>query len=256
MNVIQDYSEFIDKILQPPKLLTYKQHLEWILKYIKTDYVIFLAGDDIAHPNLIERYLNTFQRVGNIPAFICSPFYYINTKSKIYDSVRWPLEWEGLKNSMVDVFTRGPICNISSVAWKTELLRNIPLIPDDYGNCVDWYLYMLFSSNNPVYLVNKNLLFYRVHKASTGNSNVVKHTKSCKYMFQWLKEKNIIPNIDMNILRQNISSFDDVICKSNKNNKIKRILLQIYKLCGRYTRLSYAEFRRDSYLLDAIIKNK
>ena len=29
-------------------------------------------------------------------------------------------------------------------------------------------------------------------------------------MFQWLKEKNIIPNIDMNILRQNISSFDDV----------------------------------------------
>lgn len=217
-DILSLYSEYITEIISPPKPLSYKDHILWILKQVRTDYVIFLAGDDIAHCNLIDFYTKALDiHPGCRPGFICSPFYYIDSNSEVYSGVRWnSIRWRkilnGIRNDMIDVFLKGPICNISSVAWNVDLLQPYVDIPDEVENSIDWYLYLVMSYKKDILLVNKKLLFYRVHNESTGNADVKKHSLDCKIMFQYLRETLFKGDGDCSKqIDRNIISFDDVI---------------------------------------------
>ena len=227
LKIIDSYKDSIDKIISPPSPIGYKEHLFWILEQIQTEFVIFLAGDDIAHTRLIHYYRKSLENNNDSdPAFVCSPFYYIDYKSNIYNILNWPRRFCGSKSDMVDVFIKGPICNISSVAWNVKMLRQIN-IPEEIGNSIDWYLYIILSNKNDVLLVNKKLLFYRVHGESTGNSNVVAHTDNCKKLFKYLS-KNEFKN-DRKKLKQineNILVFTQVI-SGKQDNSIKQIFQKI-----------------------------
>ena len=214
--ILSLYSEYIAEILSPPEPLSYKYHLLWILKQVRTDYVIFLAGDDVAHCDLIGCYKKALDIYpGCRPGFICSPFYYIDSNSEVYNHARWPINLKGIRNDMISVFLKGPICNISSVAWNAELLRKYVDIPDEVENSIDWYLYLLMSYNKEIMLVNKKLLFYRVHNESTGNSDVKKHTLNCKNMFLYLRETLFKgDSVCVKQINSSIASFDNVISDS------------------------------------------
>jgi len=227
IEIISSYKEHIDKIISPPSPVGYKEHLMWILGQVQTKYVIFLAGDDIAHDELIHFYRKSLKKTGqSSPAFVCSPFYYIDEHSNIYNRLRWPRQFSGSRNDMLSAFLKGPICNISSVAWNVKKLKRID-IPEEIGNSIDWYLYVMLSNKNDVLLVNKKLLFYRVHRESTGNSNVVAHTDNCRRLFLHLKDNCF--NNDAVSLRQidvNINAFNQVIA-GGRANPIKQLVKKI-----------------------------
>lgn len=227
MEIINSYREHIDKVISPPSPVGYKEHLMWILGRVQTAYVIFLAGDDIAHEELIQRYRKSLEKNGeSSPAFVCSPFYFIDERSNIYNRLQWPRQFCGTRSDMWHTFLKGPICNISSVAWNVNKLKGID-IPEVIGNSIDWYLYILLSNRNDVLLVNKKLLFYRVHRESTGNSNVVAHTENCKRLFLYIRA-NMFKN-DAASLKQinaNIVAFDQVIA-GKRINPFKRLLQRV-----------------------------
>jgi len=240
MNIIDSYRDSIDKFISPPRPLGYKEHLFWILEHVQTEFVIFLAGDDIAHTELIYCYRKSLEKniVKNI-AFLCSPFYYIDKNTNIYRISIWDRRYEGTKQNMLHVFLNGPICNISSVAWKVNNLKSLH-IPDEIGNSIDWYLYIMMSSRNDVLLINKRLLFYRVHSASTGNSNIVAHTDNCKRLFIYLKKNEF--KDDAEIIKKieiNIEAFSKVIDGKQTysiNYVFKSALFFIYKLIFKWYR--------------------
>lgn len=218
IQIINSYQQYINKIISPPSPIGYKEHLLWILEQVQTEYVIFLAGDDIAHNELIYCYRKSLEKNGKSkPAFVCSPFYYIDELSNIYNRIKWPKRFCGNSSDMVHTFLKGPICNISSVAWNVSKLKSLD-IPEEIGNSIDWYLYILLSKNNHVLLVNKRLLFYRVHRESTGNSNVVGHTENCMRLFLYLKE-NVFKNDTANLkqIDANIIAFNQVIAGKRGN---------------------------------------
>jgi hypothetical protein len=105
-------------------------------------------------------------------------------------------------------------------------LKNIYL-PEEIGNSIDWYLYIMLSNKNDVLLVNKKLLFYRVHSESTGNSNIVAHTENCKKLFIYLKEKEFKSDVEIiKIIDLNIAEFNKVII-GNQSKSIKYFLQKI-----------------------------
>ncbi len=228
IKIIDSYKEHIDKIISPPSPVGYKEHLFWILEQVKTEFVIFLAGDDIAHSELIHCYRKSLEKNGETsPAFVCSPFYYIDDHSNIYNRLKWPRQFCGSKNDMVHIFLKGPICNISSVAWNVNSLKDIHL-PEEIGNSIDWYLYIMLSNKSDVLLVNKKLLFYRVHRESTGNSNVVAHTDNCRRLFQYLKDNEFKNDPEsLNQIDVNIASFNQVIA-GKRVNPIKQYLQKLF----------------------------
>ena len=240
INIIDSYKEHIDKIISPPSPGGYKEHLFWILEQVQTEFIIFLAGDDIAHSELIYYYRKSLERKGgSSPAFVCSPFYYIDDHSNIYNILTWPRQFCGPKNDMVNVFLKGPICNISSVAWKVNSLKRIHL-PEEIGNSIDWYLYIIMSNKNDVLLVNKKLLFYRVHRESTGNSNVVAHTDNCRRLFLYLKEnefKNDAASLSQ--IDANIESFNQVIA----GKRVNPIKWYLKKLTSVFTAVMFKLYR-------------
>lgn len=224
IEIINSYKERLDKIISPPSPVGYKEHLMWILEQVQTEYVIFLAGDDIAHDELINCYRKSLEKAGGAnPAFVCSPFYYIDDQSNIYNRLKWPRQFCGSRNDMVHTFLKGPICNISSVAWNVNKLKGIH-IPEEIGNSIDWYLYIMLANKNDVLLVNKKLLFYRVHRESTGNSNIIAHTDNCRKLFLYLKE-NTFKNdaVSLKQIDANIATFNRVIA-GKQFNPIRRVL--------------------------------
>ena len=227
IEIIDSYKEHITKIISPPSPAGYKDHLFWILEQVQTEYVIFLAGDDIAHSELIHCYRQSLEKnEDSSPAFVCSPFFFIDEHSSIYNKIHWPRQFCGTRSDMLKIFLKGPICNISSVAWNVNNLKSID-IPEVIGNSIDWYLYIMLSNKNKVLLVNKRLLFYRVHHESTGNSNVAAHTENCKRLFIYIKE-NVFMH-DSTVLEQidaNIADFNQII-DGRRTNTYKLIMKKI-----------------------------
>lgn len=209
-DVIERFSDIIDERLKPPEALGYMDHLYWILGHVDTDFVIFAAGDDILHPDLIAKYGELLSASSDY-MFVCSPFYSIDESSRLMGKVDWSESFRGAEASMKDVFLKGPICNISSVAWNVEALRRTPRLPSEIGNCVDWYLYVYQSAIGRVGLVFQKLLYYRVYSGSTGNSNVPEHTRKCKEMFTWVRSNNLVKDFDLGMYEFLISDFDRVL---------------------------------------------
>jgi glycosyltransferase involved in cell wall biosynthesis len=228
--IINLYKDSIDEIITTPYPMSYKEHILWLLDYVNTEYVIFFAGDDVAHHDLINEYnriiLNNKIKPIN---FICSPFYYIDKNSIQYSNSRLKKELKILNNDINYNFLRGPLCNISSVAWSVKELRKV-FIPEYIENSLDWYLYIVMSKKGKVLYLPKRLLFYRVHNASTGNSNVVEHTKNCILLFKYLKNEVYMSDAyAIKIINRNLNNFQLVISNSMEY-KIKNIILKIVKI--------------------------
>lgn len=213
--------------------LSYSEHLLWILQLINTEYVIFLAGDDIIHIDLLKIYIKKLNQSDNkqLPAFICSPFYYINSNNKIVDSLSWPKNRNGKSQEALSIFLRGPICNISSVAWSKQILLQKASGFQKYGNCIDWYLYIsCLEDNQQALFINKKLLMYRIHNQSTGNSNVKAHTQKCYDMFLDLKQNTNYKKEDLAIIDKNLQSFTTIIndqANVQSQFSLKKIIIKL-----------------------------
>lgn len=231
MEIIHLYKDNIDEIITTPYPMSYKEHILWLVNYVNTEYVIFFAGDDVAHQDLIGEYNRiNFNNTKQPIIFICSPFYYINKNSIKYSISSMKKELKLLNNDITYNFIRGPLCNISSVAWSVRDLREV-FIPEYIGNSMDWYLYIVMSKKGNVFYLPKPLLFYRVHNASTGNSNVVEHTKNCILLFNYLKNEVFKNDIyALRIINNNLNNFQHVVSNSftyNIKKYIKNIIFNI-----------------------------
>jgi glycosyltransferase involved in cell wall biosynthesis len=194
LSIINQYDNDLFALVSPPSPLSYADHLDWIASQIQTPYVIFLAGDDILHPHIIESYLNNLLSSRVSPALICSPFFSINSSGYLFNCKKWHETFSGLRYDMARFFLQGPLCNISSVAWDVSIFTTISYPIDllaTAGNPIDWYLYIKVSLEYPILLINQPLLYYRIHSQSTGNSNVLKHTSSCKELFNYLLQNEL-----------------------------------------------------------------
>lgn len=245
LKVVEKYKSLFDNVLRPPRSLSYYEHLRWILEHSSGEYVIFLAGDDIAHPELIKEYDKILGRVDEKPAFVCSPFYRLDDKSRIIGGWKWTNNLEGVRPQSIRIFEKGPICNISSVAWQKDQLEKIPDLPINCRNCVDWFWYMYLSSRYPVAFVPKPLLFYRVHNNSTGNSDVAAHTLQCKEMLKWVLNNKMIPDINPLVCKNHISDFDKIITSKNRDGA-----LLIFKNIGRRLLRLHPRVRAGQEVLD------
>lgn len=214
--------------------LSYSEHLIWIHQHVKTKYVIFLAGDDIIHRDLIKTYDETIKSIAleNLPSLICSPFYYIDECGRIIDKISWLNNSLNSNKEALMIFLKGPICNISSVAWNHEILQDRIKYFNKYGNCIDWFLYISFAKDiMPIVFIKKHLLMYRIHNQSTGNSNVKKHTEKCFEMFMELKNDNSFTKEELKLIEHNLSSFKKVLnedtpsANNNNNRRLFKLIL-------------------------------
>ena len=217
LEIINKYNNPSIVVFKTNKDLTYHEHLLFLLDKVKTDYVIFLAGDDLILPELIFEYNNYLQnhiKINETYGFICSKYHLIDKRGVFIGKSLSRLDFNGINKSVNRNFLKQPIVNISSVAWNVSKMKNI-FIPVTVGNCIDWYLYIALSRNNNILFIDKYLLKYRIHDESTGNSNVIAHTKNCMSMFYYvLNNFNYYDQIDIDIINKNLREFERVISGS------------------------------------------
>lgn len=164
--------------------LTYSQHLRWLASKCSSPYVVFLGGDDILEHNAGEELVSALTHYPEA-AFVCGRFSYINETGKITGERQW---WWARSRvttmSIPELNIWSTPSNISITAWRTDLLKQL-FSSDERAlanNAIDWYLFVVSSLYGKSTYINLSLLKYRVHNGSTGNSNVLSHTKSCLFM--------------------------------------------------------------------------
>ena len=238
--IIKKNEDFVDKLISPPKPLEYNGHLRWICTQINTEYLIFLAGDDNIHKDLILHY-NKVLKESRSPSFIYTPFYYMDENSNLYDASGVKNLPSGESSDSLMNFLKGPQCNISGVAWRIDLLKEKLNTPSEIGNSIDWFLYIQMIREQRAYRVGKRLLAYRVHSQSTGNANIIKHTKNCKNMFNYLLENEDFSEAEKKQIHQNLKDFEKVISKgevtieSDKlRNFVKKLKSPYYYILNKY----------------------
>lgn len=175
VEVIKSYTQKDQRI----KLLTHENNSNKGLKETlllginsaKGKYIAFLESDDTILPNYLEKKLEIFEKYPNVALvfndlnlFGCEEKikgfeYYINTRSKVLNSKKYPT------NISKEMRMFNQITTFSSVMVKTNVLKtldfNSPIKPS-----LDYYLWLQVTSKFDVCFINEKLTNWRMHKDS------------------------------------------------------------------------------------------
>lgn len=157
------------------------------LKQVKGDYILFLDGDDLIHPDKLQQAISNFQK--NIDLSIV-----FNTTSYFQDNIEntlYPMKIDaGLLNftDMMLYWNEKIILPIHSAIIKKSLFEGIEFNTDLTAQ-EDWLVWLrLFQKNPKVLVLDSVLSYYRKHNTSRTQSFSLKddHFKALKIFEKYI----------------------------------------------------------------------
>lgn len=138
------------------------------LKYVKGDYIKYIAGDDILKPNCIERYIVNLQPDAFL--YTCVTERLCEDGSKRYFSVY--SENTTAKEQLRNLLNNRYIIEGSTIFIEREHLSEYGGFDLQYPMLEDYPLiYKFLSHNQRFYVVEENLVTWRCYQESVSHSN-------------------------------------------------------------------------------------
>jgi glycosyltransferase involved in cell wall biosynthesis len=222
------------------------------LQQVKGDYILFLDGDDLIHPEKIAQAISNFQKNSDLSIVFNTTSYFQDTiENKLYDI---KIDAELLNfNDLLLYWGEKIIIPIHSAIIKRSLLDGIEFNTNLTAQ-EDWLVWLrLFQKNPKVLVLDAVLSFYRKHNTSRTQTVSLKedHFKALELFEKYIGTENHKKLLIHQIERYYLKSYDnafklDAIRKSKTYRAalfVKKLLVKL-KLLGVIKLLS-AKFFKD-----------
>lgn len=222
------------------------------LQQAKGEYVLFLDGDDLIHPEKISQVISNFQKDSDLSILFNTTSYFQDvTENKLYD-IKIDVELLNF-NDLLLYWGEKIILPIHSAVIKKSLLDGIEFNTDLTAQ-EDWLVWLrLFQKNPKVLVLDAVLSFYRKHNSSRTQTVSLKedHFKALqlfeKYIGSEKHKELLIHQIERYYLKSYDNAFKLDAIRKSKTYRIaifvKKILVK-FKLIGIIKLLS-AKFFKD-----------
>lgn len=164
--------DFRINIINQPNNLGELENMNYLLREAKGKWFVWLADDDLLHPEFLSLALSTFKidENSNLVAFYSNhssgsdpngnfPVVVKNPKSYIYKPEQFLLNYASHKVNLIGVYG----------LMRTNILRvvgGMPKLGNSFGPYSDTLLPMLLAGHGSIAWMNESLVFLRTHSAS------------------------------------------------------------------------------------------
>lgn len=177
-------------------------------KLSKGDYIKWFDSDDVMHPNLLEKQLNTMRL--NIDCSVCKVAYYDFVNNRVLKENTIYSD-----NLIEDYLVGGVTFYVSGPLWRKSFLMNQKQLFDEtLSNLDDWdfNLRMLYQEPAIIY-IDVSLIMYRIHEDSLSKEIVKCNFTEIISEFRARRKQLLILLFNNNI---EIFEFKQFIIRRNK----------------------------------------
>lgn len=202
------------------------------LQQVKGDYILFLDGDDLIHPEKIAQAISNFQKNSDLSIVFNTTSYFQDTiENKLYDI---KIDAELLHfNDLLLYWGEKIIIPIHSAIIKRSLLDGIEFNTNLTAQ-EDWLVWLrLFQKNPKVLVLDAVLSFYRKHNTSRTQTVSLKedHFKALELFEKYIGTENHKKLLIHQIERYYLKSYDNAFkLDAFKKSKTYRAALFVKKL--------------------------
>ena len=222
------------------------------LQQVKGDYILFLDGDDLIHPEKIQQVLSNFQKNPDLSIVFNTTSYFQDTvENNLYDM---KIDGQLLTfNNLILYWGDKIILPIHSAIIKKSLFEGIEFNSNLTAQ-EDWLVWLrLFQKNPKVLVLDTVLSYYRKHESSRTQSFSVKedHFKALQIFEKYIDAESykllLLHQIERYYTRANDNATKLSEIKRSKTFRVaiflKNILIKL-KLFG-VIKLLTAKFFKD-----------
>ena len=222
------------------------------LQQVKGDYVLFLDGDDLIHPEKIQQVLSNFQKNPDLSIVFNTTSYFQDTIENVLYQMKITPELLDF-NSLLLYWGEKIIIPIHSAIIKSSLFDGI-----EFNTTLtaqeDWLVWLrLFQKNPKVLVLDDVLSYYRKHNSSRTQFFSVKedHFKALEIFEEYfgsnIQKKLLLHQVERYYIRANENAYKLSEIKKSKTYRVavffKNMLVK-FKLLGVIKLLS-AKFFND-----------
>lgn len=145
------------------------------VEHAKSEWILFMDSDDIAHPTLAESLLSHLARLNNksneseIYQLAHSNYRHMNEQGKIIDELHYGQQYNS-EEALGYLLVRNTIATTSGVLIKRDAFQNIGGFQRKYHYSQDWDLWLRMSENSGIAHVEETLVDIRRHSNNlSGN---------------------------------------------------------------------------------------
>lgn len=210
------------------------------LKQVKGDYILFLDGDDLIHPEKLQQSLSNFQENPDLSIVFNITTYFQDTIENILYDIKIDEKLLNF-NSLILYWGEKIILPIHSAIIKKSLFESIEFNTNLTAQ-EDWLVWLrLFKKNPKVVVLDAVLSYYRKHNFSRTQSYSIKedHFKALQIFEKYIDAESykllLLHQIERYYIRANKNAFKLSEIKKSKTYRAgifaKNILIKL-KLLG------------------------
>ena len=222
------------------------------LQQVKGDYILFLDGDDLIHPEKIAQAISNFQKNSDLSIVFNTTSYFQDTiENKLYDI---KIDAELLNfNDLLLYWGEKIIIPIHSAIIKRSLLNGIEFNTNLTAQ-EDWLVWLrLFQKNPKILVLDAVLSFYRKHNTSRTQTVSLKedHFKALELFEKYIGTENHKKLLIHQIERYYLKSYDNAFkLDAIRKSKTYRAALFVKKLFVKLKLLSVIKLLSAKFFKD------
>lgn len=221
------------------------------LKQAKGEYVLFLDGDDLIHPEKLQLAISNFEKSSDLSIVFNTTNYFENTIENTLYPIKMNAELLNF-NDLLLYWNEKIIIPIHSAIIKKTLLNGIEFNSNLTAQ-EDWLVWLrLFQKNPKILVLEEALSYYRKHNSSRTQSFALKndHFKALEIFENYLDPESYKNLLMHQVKRYYVRSYENAAkLYEIRNSKtfraaffIKRMLAK-FKLLGLIKRLTSKLFK-------------
>jgi len=222
------------------------------LKQIKGDFIMFLDGDDLIHPEKIQKAISKFEINANLSIIFNNTIYFQDT----IENTLYPINIEADLlnfNDLLLFWNEKIIIPIHSAIIKKSLLDGIEFNTDLTAQ-EDWLVWLLLFEKNPKVLVLDEVLsYYRKHNSSRTQTFSLKedHFKALQIFENFIDSKSYNLLLLSQLQRYYVRTYENAYKLNEiKQSKTYRVALFIKKLLLKFKMLGIIKFLSSKFFKD------
>jgi glycosyltransferase involved in cell wall biosynthesis len=222
------------------------------LQQVKGDFILFLDGDDLIHPEKLQLAISNFEQNTNLSIVFNTTNYFQDTIENVLFAIQLETELVNF-NGILLYWGEKITIPIHSAIIKKSLLEGIEF------NCEltaqeDWLVWLRLFKNNPKVLVLDEVLsYYRKHNTSRTQTVSLKedHFKALKIFTNYIDVEDYKLLLLHQVKRYYNKSYDSIYkLNAIKESKTYRAAVFLKKIAVKFKLLGIIKFLSAKFFKD------
>lgn len=222
------------------------------LQQVKGDFILFLDGDDLIHPEKLQLAISNFEQNTNLSIVFNTTNYFQDTIENVLFAIQLETELVNF-NGILLYWGEKITIPIHSAIIKKSLLEGIEF------NCEltaqeDWLVWLRLFKNNPKVLVLDEVLsYYRKHNTSRTQTVSLKedHFKALKIFANYIDVEDYKLLLLHQVKRYYNKSYDSIYkLNAIKESKTYRAAVFLKKIAVKFKLLGIIKFLSAKFFKD------